>query len=472
MRLQQLLEGVGATTFGCGDVDVTSLCCDTSAVKQGCLFFCLKGNTYDGHDMITKALGDGAVGIVCERKLNTEALQIVVPSSRRAMAICAKNFYGGAADKMRIVSVVGTNGKTSTSYILQAILSEHGVNCGVIGTNGIFYGGNVYCNALTTPDPINLHYWLKQMYLSKVRSVVIEVSAHAIALQKMSGITADAAIFTNFSQDHLDYFRTMENYAKVKKSYFCSDNVQNAVVNIDDELGKQIAEQFPCVTYSAKNVADVYATEIETAESGNRFVLNAFGQKAVIESPLGGTFNVYNILAAATYALCAGVPIETIASAVKKIQRIDGRNETYVTKKGVKIVVDYAHTPDGIDNVLSYLKSNAAQKLIVVFGCGGNRDKFKRPLMAQSVSKYADFAVITNDNPRYEEPKAIAEDVLSGMSCPCKVVLNRAQATEYAVSVAESGDVVAVLGKGAERYQEVKGKKLPYSDADTVRSLL
>ena len=187
---------------------------------------------------------------------------------------------------------------------------------------------------------------------------------------------------------------------------------------------------------------------------------------------MGGLFNVYNILAAAACAVAMGIPMEVVVAAVSELDKIDGRNEKYVLPNGAKIIVDYAHTPDGIDNVLSYLRDNCNGKLIVVFGCGGNRDKFKRPLMAKAVSKYADFAVITNDNPRYEDPKTIAEDILYGMSCPCKVVLNRKQATEYAASVAESNDVVAVLGKGAERYQEVRNKKLPYSDSDTVLELI
>ncbi len=472
MRLQQLLVGVGCKIYGNDDVEVTSLCCDTSKVSRGCLFFCLNGKNYDGHEMIVKALGDGAVGVVCERKLDTEALQIVVPSSRSAMAICAKNFNDCVADKMKIVSIVGTNGKTSTSYILNAILCRHGIDCGVIGTNGVFFGGKKYSSSLTTPDPIELHNWLKLMYLAKVRSVIVEVSAHAIALSKMSGICAEAAIFTNFSQDHLDYFGTMQKYAEVKKSYFCRDYVRNAVVNVDDELGKQIAVDCPCVTYSAKGDADVFAENVKVTEDSIIFILNAFGQKAVIKSRLGGLFNVYNILAAAACAVAMGIPMEIVAAAVSELDKIDGRNEKYVLPNGAKIIVDYAHTPDGIDNVLSYLRDNCNGKLIVVFGCGGNRDKFKRPLMAKAVSKYADFAVITNDNPRYEDPKTIAEDILYGMSCPCKVVLNRKQATEYAASVAESNDVVAVLGKGAERYQEVRNKKLPYSDSDTVLELI
>ena len=225
MYLNQLLNGISFNIYGDGNPNVTSLSCDTSKVKQGCMFFCLKGSKYDGHDYFRKAIGDGAAVIVCQRKLETQALQIVVEDVRAAMSIIAKNFYDNCADKLKIVGIVGTNGKTSTSYILDAILTKAGYNTAVIGTNGIYFNGQKHANLLTTPDPIELHYWFKQMYLNKVDIVVMEVSAHAIALRKMQGIKCDVAVFTNFSQDHLDFFHTMENYRQTKKSFFCETNI-------------------------------------------------------------------------------------------------------------------------------------------------------------------------------------------------------------------------------------------------------
>lgn len=471
MYLQELLNGVSCKILGEGNPDVTSLACDTSAVKSGCMFFCLKGQRFDGHNFFRKVVGDGCAVLVCEKPLETKALQVIVPDTRRAMALIAKNFYG-CADKLKIISVVGTNGKTSTSFILESILSKAGYNTAVIGTNGIYFNGQRHESALTTPDPIALHYWLRQMYLNKVQIVIMEVSAHAVALQKMRGILCDLAIFTNFSQDHLDFFKTMERYAEVKKSFFTTQYVRNAIVNADDALGKEIAKSFPHVaTYSLGGNADCVAKNVEL-RNGTKFEVEVFGQKAVVNSRLSGEFNVYNILAALTCAEALNVDIDTAVSAVGEIAYVSGRNETLFRKDGLRVVVDFAHTPDGVENILKYLKSTSQGKLIVVFGCGGNRDKFKRPVMAEKVSAYADFAVLTNDNPRYEDPRVIAQDVSCRLSCPYKVILNRSQATEFALSAASCLDTVAILGKGAEAYQEIKGKKIPYSDVDVVKSLL
>ena len=472
MYLQQLLNGVAYQTAGAGNPDISALSCDTSTVKQNCLFFCLKGNKYDGHDFFRKAIGDGAAAIVCDHRLDTQALQIIVDDVRSAMSIAAKNFYGNCADKLKIISIVGTNGKTSTSYILDAILSRAGYKTAVIGTNGIFFNGQRHSVGLTTPDPIELHYWFKQMYLNKIDAVIMEVSAHAIALHKMDGVRSDVAIFTNFSQDHLDFFHTMEEYARVKKSFFAEKFVKNAVTNADDSVGESLALDLPRVTYSIKSDADVKAFNVNVGKDGCAYTLNAFGQEALVTTRLAGEFNVYNTLAALSCALILGVDIDTAVLAVKEVSGVSGRNETIIRSDGARIVVDFAHTPDGIKNILSFLKKTTEGNLIVVFGCGGNRDKFKRPLIAETVSAYADFAVLTNDNPRYEDPRAIARDVYERLTCKHKVVLNRSQATEYALSVATGRDTVAILGKGAEEYQEIRGKKFPYSDVDVVRNLL
>lgn len=472
MYLNQLLNGISFSIYGEGNPNVTSLSCDTSTVKQGCMFFCLKGVKHDGHDYFRKAIGDGAVVIVCERKLETQAIQIVVEDVRAAMSMVAKNFYDNCVDKLKVVSIVGTNGKTSTSYILDAILTKAGFNTAVIGTNGIFFNGQRHSNALTTPDPIELHYWFKQMYLNQVDIVIMEASAHAIALRKMQGIFSDIAVFTNFSQDHLDFFKTMENYRNTKKSFFSEKFVKNIVTNIDDALGRELVGNIPAVTYSAKNQADVAACNIVISKDSTQYVLHAFNQSAVVKTSLAGIFNVYNSLAAIASAITLGVSLDSAVAAVGEILGVAGRNETIVRSDGARIVVDFAHTPDGIENILSYLRSTTDGKLIVVFGCGGNRDKFKRPLVAEKVSRYADFAVLTNDNPRFEDPRLIARDIYERLTCKYKLILNRSQATEYALSIATGCDTIAILGKGAEEYQDIKGRKFPYSDVEVVRNLL
>ena len=472
MYLQQLLNGIAYELIGSGNPEILSLSCDTSTVAQGSLFFCIKGTKYDGHDFYSKAIGDGAVAIVCEHPLETQALQILVKDVRSAMALAAKNFYDNCADKLKIISVVGTNGKTSTSYILESILTKAGYNTAVIGTNGIFFNAQRRSTGLTTPDPIQLHYWFRQMYLNNVDVVVMEVSAHAIALHKMDGIHSDIAIFTNFSQDHLDFFRTMEAYAAAKKSFFNEKYVKNIVTNVDDALGREIVQMRPSVTYSVEGNADVVAKDIKLCKDSSVYQVEIKGQNAVINTRLAGKFNVYNTLAAATCAFVMGIDIDTVVNAIGEVDSVSGRNETIVRSDGARIVVDFAHTPDGIRNILSFLKETTEGKLIVVFGCGGNRDKFKRPLMAETVSQFADFAVLTNDNPRYEDPKLIARDVVESLTCKYKVILNRSQATEYALSAATGADTVAILGKGAEEYQEIRGRKFPYSDVDIVRKFL
>lgn len=473
MYLQELLNGVCYKMVGSGNPDVTSLSCDTSTASQNCLFFCLKGQKYDGHDFFRKVIGDGCAALVCEKQLETKALQIVVNDSRAAMAQIAKNFYGNCADKLKIVSVVGTNGKTSTSFILESILSKAGYNTAVIGTNGVYFNGQHFDSALTTPDPINLHYWFRQMYLNKVQIVVMEVSAHAIALNKMRGITSEFAVFTNFSQDHLDFFKTMQKYEEVKRSFFCPAYVHNAIVNVDDPVGVRIARQSEHVaTYSLEGNADGVASGLQLFGAGTKFCVDVFGQHAEVTTRLAGIFNVYNILSAMTCAMAMGVDIDTAVDAVQDILYINGRNETVLRSDGMRVVVDFAHTPDGVENILKYLRNTTQGDLIVVFGCGGNRDKFKRPIIAEKVSCFADFAVLTNDNPRFEDPRVIAQDAASRLTCPYKIILNRSQATEYALSAAKSSDTVAILGKGAETYQEIKGKKFPYSDIDVVKNLL
>ncbi|MDE7454604.1 MAG: UDP-N-acetylmuramoyl-L-alanyl-D-glutamate--2,6-diaminopimelate ligase [Clostridia bacterium] len=448
MYLNQLLNGVSYKVYGQGNPYIQSLCCDTSKVTQGCLFFCLKGSKYDGHNYFRKAIGDGAVAVVCEHKLDTQALQIVVEDTRAVMSIVAKNFYDNCVDKLKVISIVGTNGKTSTSYILDAILNRAGYNTAVIGTNGIYFNGQKHVNNLTTPDPIDLHYWFKQMYLNKVDVVIMEVSAHAIALHKMQGVVSDIAVFTNFSQDHLDFFCTMENYANAKKSFFSEKYVKNIVTNVDDELGKTLVDKLPVVTYSAKGIADVTASDTQIGADSTKYVLQCGTQTAVVQTRLAGMFSVYNTLAAITAAVTLGVDVDTAVVAVRDVAGVAGRNETVIRNDGARIVVDFAPTPDGIDNILTFLRKTTQGKLIVVFGCGGNRDKFKRPLVAEKVSAYADFAVLTNDNPRFEDPRLIARDVYERLTCKYKVILNRSSATEYALSIATGQDTVAILGRG------------------------
>ncbi len=472
MYLQQILNGISCTFIGEGNPQIDNICCDTSDVKPNSLFFCLEGVKQDGHNFFRKAIGDGAVAIVCQHPLDTKILQIVVDDTRSVMSLAAKNFYGGYVDCMSIIGVVGTNGKTTTSIVLENILCKAGINTAVIGTNGVFFNGQRHPSQLTTPDPIELHSLFKEMYLNKISVVIMEVSAHAIALKKVLGIHFDLAIFTNCSQDHLDFFETMEKYKKTKSSFFCQDYVKNAIVNIDDELGTIISQQLPCITVSTKGNADCVASEIHIKSQESQYLVTIFQQKSLVLTKLSGFFNVQNTLCAIAAAVTLGVGIDCAVQGVEEIAYISGRNQTLMRNDKARIVIDFAHTPDGLHNILGYLQSTTTNQLIVVFGCGGNRDKIKRPIMGQVVSKFANYAILTNDNPRYEDPKVIAQEVADGLTCSYKIILNRSQAIQYALSIAKAGDTIAILGKGAETYQEIRGKKIPYSDLDVVNYLL
>lgn len=306
-----------------------------------------------------------------------------------------------------------------------------------------------------------------------VKYVIMEVSAHAIALRKMDGIRADVSVFTNFSRDHLDFFKNMQEYGDTKMSFFAPTHTKVAVVNADDNLGRQIINdaRIPLVSYGFKTPSDVFAIDYSDTDSGIEYTINLYDEIAKVNFNLFGEFNLYNTLCAATTARVFGIKLPTITQGIEKVRNIDGRNETFY-KCDKRIVVDFAHTPDGVNNILSYLKSTCKGKLIVVFGCGGNRDRFKRPLIAQNVSKYADDCIITNDNPRYEPYGSIIEDIEGGMSIHYDIIFDRTQAIATAISKAKAGDTIAILGKGAEKYQEIKGVKIPLSDVDTVQKIL
>ncbi|HPG91863.1 MAG TPA: UDP-N-acetylmuramoyl-L-alanyl-D-glutamate--2,6-diaminopimelate ligase [Clostridia bacterium] len=473
MLLAELIKGVKNETIGLDNIEISSLSCNTTNIKKDSLFFCIKGGQADGHDFAAKAVYDGAIALVVERKLDIDVTQVIVSDVRAVMAILAKKFYDNAADKLILIAVVGTNGKTSTTYLINSILRQAGHSSAVIGTNGVIVGDEKFQTELTTPDPIELHEWFWKFNELKIKYVIMEVSAHAIFYKKIEGLRFDVTVFTNFSQDHLDFFHNMSAYAETKMRVFCDKYTKVAVVNSDDELGRQIVleNKIPVVTYGFFDVSDIFAMEYSENKDGMEFVINIYDEVERVFFNLHGKFNLYNILAAATTARIFGIKLKTITQGIKNIKRIDGRNETFYAK-GKKIVVDFAHTPDGITNILSYLKESCDGKLIVAFGCGGNRDKFKRPLMARAVSKYCDFAVVTDDNPRYENPESIVNEILGGMDCNHIVIHNRRQAIEYAVNMAEKGDTVAILGKGAETYQEIMGRKIPFSDYDVLQKFI
>lgn len=475
MKLSELIDGLNyKEIIGNIDVDIKNITFDSRETSKGCLFVCLTGEKSDGHDFCKYAEQYGAVAIVCERKVDCGITQILVDDSRSALAVFCEKFYSNAHKKLKIIGVSGTNGKTTTTFLIKHILEGFGVKCGLIGTLGVFYDGEEYESALTTPDPTYLNKIFYDMAQKGVSVVVMEVSAHAIALKKIEGIEFETGIFTNLSQDHLDYFGSMDEYAKVKKSFFDS-RCKNIIVNADDKTGIDIIKANPgSITYGIESPSNVFATNIDEHMRGTDYIINIFDKIYEIESNLQGKYNIYNSLATATCCYALGVPSQKIAERLNTFCGVGGRLERVESDK-CRIYVDYAHTPDALKNVLLTLEKTCEGRLICVFGCGGNRDKGKRVLMGEIVGEYADFSVVTSDNPRYEEPLDIMFEIEKGILRKSKkyvLITDRKSAIDYALNIAKKEDVILVAGKGNEKYQEILGIKHVYNDKDTIKELL
>lgn len=476
MKLEKLLRGVdvvsvkGSILLDINNIEINS----KNITKQG-LYICIKGENFDGHDFVFDAVKYGAVCVVSEKVLDAEITQVIVKDARKATCIIAKNFYDSACDKMKIIGVTGTNGKTSTAHFIKRILDKSGVKCGIIGTLGVNYLDVYLEPTLTTPDPIKLHEIFYKMYKAKIDVVVMEVSAHALYFDKLYGINFEVGLFTNFTQDHLDFFGCMENYKLAKKKFFFDHKLKYSVLNSDDDFGVELLnEKNESVSFGLNNPSDVFAIDVKENRKGTSFVLNLFDCIYDIKTNLIGKFNVYNLLGASTVCALLGVETDLIASALNSMNFVSGRMER-VYSKNFEIYIDYAHTPDGLSKALKSLKKTTKKKLISVFGCGGNRDAEKRAIMGKISGEIADFTVITSDNPRFEDPMAIIGEIEKGVLEVTKkyvVIENRKNGIRYALDLAKDGDVVLIAGKGCENYQEVLGIKHPHNDKDTVKEII
>ncbi len=478
MQLRKLLENLEIEEItGELGAEITDVCFDSSRVRQGSLFVCLSGSHFDGHSYAEAAAERGAAAVLTERRVPVSLPQIRVKSTRCALSKVCSNFYGNPEKKLRVVTVTGTNGKTSITYILRSILRRAGIKCGLIGTLGTMIGEKRVPSGLTTPDPTELYKLLSDMVSQGVSVCVMEASAHAIYLEKLCGLRAEVGIFTNFSQDHLDYFRTLEEYAKVKKGYFTPENCKYALINADDPVGLEIIRESDCeiLTYGERNPSDIFGMDFANTKRGMRYIINAFDEVCEITCGLYGRFNMYNSMAAAGAARILGVSLKCAAEGIAALSRVDGRFNVLATGKGYSVIIDYAHTPDGLKNVLSAAREMCKGRVLLVFGCGGNRDRTKRPLMGKVASELADFCVITSDNPRFEDPFEIMREIEQGMRRNESfyiMVENRARAIACALAAAGEGDVVLICGKGGEEFQEIAGIQHKFSDEETVKALL
>ena len=435
MKIGELLQHIEYKNFiGDREKEFTGLCTDSQKVRSGDLFLCYKGNEFDSHEFVKEATERGAVAIICERKMEYDIPQIVVSDGRSSIAPVARAFYGYADKELKLVGITGTNGKTTTTYMLASIFECAGKKAGIIGTLGISYAGKFISPELTTPDPIYLHSVLADMLKCGVEYVFMEVSAHAIYFNKIAGLNFDVAIFTNCTQDHLDFFGNMQDYADCKKSFFKDKICKYAVINSDDRTGRQIIHDFiNAISYGLKNPADIFAVDIEESIKGTSFVINLFDELYEINLKITALHNVYNAMGAAACAKILGIDTAHIAEGLSKLKSVTGRLELVAKFNGADIFVDFAHTPDGLEKSLQALKKLCKGKLYCLFGCGGNRDRTKRPIMGKIAAENSDFCIVTSDNPRYEDPYEIISEIEEGIKPLNKkyvTVTDRETATE------------------------------------------
>ena len=475
MRIEDLAKALPDGVELRGSAEVSGLVIDSRKVNPGDLYFCLPGLKVDGHSFAPQAKEKGASALVVERFLDIDLPQIKVKDARAAMSYIAQAFYGYPGKDMMGVGITGTKGKTTTSFLVRAIAKAAGHTVGLMGTVCNYIGDEEEAAELTTPDPIDIQKMLFRMKEKGCDFFVMEVSAHALALHKLYGMHFSEGIFTNFSQDHLDFFGTMDKYCEAKAEFFTPFYVGKAVVNLDDEAGKKMLGKVPCTTFGVSEPSDAYATDIEIRENGVSYTLHR-GELAIdLDLKISGIFNVYNSMAAAVACLDLGIAPEIVKKGLESVDVVPGRLEPLPTNTPYRIILDYAHSPAALENVLTTVRQFTKGRLISLFGCGGGRDKEKRPIMGEISGNLADFSIITSDNPRLEVPMDIIDAIEVGMkrtNGKYVVIENRREAIRYAMSIGAPGDIIVLAGKGHETYQDVGGKKLPFDEKVVVSELL
>jgi UDP-N-acetylmuramoyl-L-alanyl-D-glutamate--2,6-diaminopimelate ligase len=456
---------------GAPEVEIASLAYSSQSVTPGALFFCVPGFRTDGHDFAPDAVVRGAVALVCQRPLGLGVPEVLVPDVRAAMGPAAARFYGDPTADLEVVGITGTNGKTTTAFLVRHLLEADGRSCGLLGTIRRVVAGVEEEVDRTTPEAIDLQATFRRMVDGGDRACAMEVSSHALELGRVVGIRFACRVFTNLTQDHLDFHDTMQAYFEAKRRLFREPGI--AVVNVDDEYGRRIAAEIECVTFAIEHDADYRARDVEFDRMGSRFTCETPAGPLELESPLPGLFNVENVLAAVAAVRLLGVPAATIAEALRSFGRVPGRFEPVDEGQEFGVLVDYAHTPDSLENVLRAAREVTRGRLHVVFGAGGDRDRGKRPLMGAGARRLADRVLVTSDNPRNEAPEAIIDEVMAGAGPEAEREVDRRRAIGLAVETAEPGDVVVIAGKGHEQGQEFEnGRKEPFDDVSVAREAL
>ncbi len=482
MTLRELLAGADVVAVaGDADIEVSGLAYDSRRAGPDYLFFCIRGFTADGHEFAPLAVQAGAAAVVVERPLELEphVVQARVVDARSAMAHAAVRFYGDPTEELDVIGITGTNGKTTTAFLIRHVLERCGVQTGLLGTVQRVVGGAVEAVERTTPEAIDLQATFRRMVAGGDRACAMEVSSHALSLNRVDGIRFAVAAFTNLTQDHLDFHGEMEDYFQAKRRLFIGDRARRAVVNLDDEYGQRLVAELDCVTFSAAGdeAADLRALELGFDAAGSRFVCAAPEGRFTVELPLPGQFNVANALCALACTRAIGIELPAAVAALADVERVPGRFEPIDEGQPFAVLVDYAHTPDSLENVLvSARQISGTGRLICAFGCGGDRDRDKRPLMGEIAARLSDLAVVTSDNPRSEDPVAIIDEIRAGMGAgDAEVVVepDRRAAIALALSGARDGDTVVIAGKGHEQGQEFEhGRKIPFDDREVAREEL
>jgi UDP-N-acetylmuramoyl-L-alanyl-D-glutamate--2,6-diaminopimelate ligase len=459
---------------GPADVQITGLAYDNRVVEPGYLFFCVPGFTRDGHDFAPDAIERGAAALVVARPLGLGVPEVLVDDVRSAMAVAAARFHGDPTASLPVAGITGTNGKTTTAFLVRSLLEAAGRPCGLLGTVKSVIGGVEHEVVRTTPEAIDLQRTFREMLDAGDRSVALEASSHAAVLHRLDRVRFDALVFTNLTQDHLDFHDTMEEYFQAKRKLFTGAAPPPAAVNVGDAWGRQLAEELadvnraPLVTFGLADDAEIRPEHLVLDGAGARFTAGGIE----LETSLRGRFNVENVLGAVAAGILLDLDEEAIAAGVKALEGVPGRFEAVDEGQPFTVIVDYAHTPDSLDNVLRTAREIAAGRVLAVFGAGGDRDRGKRPLMGKIAADLADVVVVTSDNPRSEQPVAIIQDILQGAGTNVEIDPDRGSAIARAIELAEPGDVVVIAGKGHEQGQEIAGEKHPFDDRLVAREAL
>ena len=481
MELSLLLKDIPLVSVkGNCERDIKGICYDSRKVNNDFMFVCIVGFETDGHKYIDSALKSGASVILVQEgadipEIPQDITVLCAKDTRKTLALISSAFYDHPEKKLKVIGVTGTNGKTTVTTLIKSVLEFEGKKCGLIGTNANMIGEEIIPTERTTPESLELFELFSKMEKQGVEYVIMEVSSHSLELCRVYGIEFEVGAFTNLTQDHLDFHITMENYLNAKKKLF--DVSKTAVINADDDAGKTILGKCPCkaISYGIDEKADILASDIKISSRGVIFNIDSFGEKDTVRLGIPGRFSVYNALAAIGTVCALGISVFRAIEALTIAKGVMGRCEKVYTGKEYTVIIDYAHTPDGLENIIKTVREFAEGRVITLFGCGGDRDRTKRPIMGKIAGELSDYLIVTSDNPRTEEPSKIIDDIMVGVrktSCEYIVIENRREAIDFALKFAKAGDCIILAGKGHETYQIIGKTKNHFDEREVIAECL